>query len=116
MPDLRPSGAICSGWLFFGSRPKTAYVRTCLCFLSPGLRIRPGIANFAYAWPFLLIMFIVYEIWKYFKLKKIRKQYEDAQSQYSSQYQSQSSSRNDNPDIIDVEYKVVDEEKTGDDN
>ena len=29
---------------------------------------------------------------------------------------SQSSSRNDNPDIIDVEYKVVDEEKTGDDN
>ena len=35
---------------------------------------------------------------------------------YSSQYQSQSSSRNDNPDIIDVEYKVVDEEKTGDDN
>ena len=28
----------------------------------------------AYAWPFLLIMFIVYEIWKYFKLKKIRKQ------------------------------------------
>ena len=66
----------------------------------------------AYAWPFLLIMFIVYEIWKYFKLKKIRKQYEDAQSQY----QSQSSSRNDNPDIIDVEYKVVDEEKTGDDN
>ena len=70
----------------------------------------------AYAWPFLLIMFIVYEIWKYFKLKKIRKQYEDAHSQYSSQYQSQSSSRNDNPDIIDVEYKVVDEEKTGDDN
>ena len=70
----------------------------------------------AYAWPFLLIMFIVYEIWKYFKLKKIRKQYEDVQSQYSSQYQSQSSSRNDNPDIIDVEYKVVDEEKTGDDN
>lgn len=70
----------------------------------------------AYAWPFLLIMFIVYEIWKYFKLKKIRKQYEDAQSPYSSQYQSQSSSRNDNPDIIDVEYKVVDEEKTGDDN
>lgn len=70
----------------------------------------------AYAWPFLLIMFIVYEIWKYFKLKKIRKQCEDAQSQYSSQYQSQSSSRNDNPDIIDVEYKVVDEEKTGDDN
>lgn len=70
----------------------------------------------AYAWPFLLIMFIVYEIWKYFKLKKIRKQYEDSQSQYSSQYQSQSSSRNDNPDIIDVEYKVVDEEKTGDDN
>lgn len=66
----------------------------------------------AYAWPFLLIMFIVYEIWKYFKLKKIRKQYEDVQSQY----QSQSSSRNDNPDIIDVEYKVVDEEKTGDDN
>lgn len=65
----------------------------------------------AYAWPFLLIMFIVYEIWKYFKLKKIRKQYEEAQSQY----QSQSSSRNDNPDIIDVEYKVVDEEKTGDD-
>ena len=49
-------------------------------------------------------------------LKKIRKQYEEAQSQYSSQYQSQSSSRNDNPDIIDVEYKVVDEEKTGDDN
>ena len=41
----------------------------------------------AYAWPFLLIMFVV----------------------------SQSSSRNDNPDIIDVEYKVVDEEKTGDD-
>lgn len=70
----------------------------------------------AYAWPFLLIMFIVYEIWKYFKLKKIRKQYEDVQSQYSFQYQSQSSSRNDNPDIIDVEYKVVDEEKTGDDN
>lgn len=70
----------------------------------------------AYAWPFLLIMFIVYEIWKYFKLKKIRKQYEDVQSQYSSQYQSQSSSRNDNPDIIDVEYKVVDEENTGDDN
>lgn len=70
----------------------------------------------AYAWPFLLIMFIVYEIWKYFKLNKIRKQYEDEQSQYSSQYQSQSSSRNDNPDIIDVEYKVVDEEKTGDDN
>ena len=70
----------------------------------------------AYAWPFLLIMFIVYEIWKYFKLKKIRKQYEDVQSQYSSQSQSQSSSRNDNPDIIDVEYKVVDEEKTGDDN
>ena len=31
----------------------------------------------AYAWPFLLIMFIVYEIWKYFKLKKIRKQYEE---------------------------------------
>ncbi|WP_295252631.1 hypothetical protein [uncultured Catenibacterium sp.] len=70
----------------------------------------------AYAWPFLLIMFIVYEIWKYFKLKKIRKQYEDTQSQYSSQYQSQSQPRNDNPDIIDVEYKVVDEEKTGDDN
>ena len=73
----------------------------------------------AYAWPFLLIMFVVYEIWKYFKLKKIRKQYEEAQSQYSSQYssqyQSQSSSHNDNPDIIDVEYKVVDEEKTGDD-
>ena len=68
----------------------------------------------AYAWPFLLIMFIVYEISKYFKLKKIRKQYEEAQTQYSSQ--SQSSSRNDNPDIIDVEYKVVDEEKTGDDN
>lgn len=68
----------------------------------------------AYAWRFLLIMFIVYEIWKYFKLKKIRKQYEEAQTQYSSQ--SQSSSRNDNPDIIDVEYKVVDEEKTGDDN
>ena len=68
----------------------------------------------AYAWPFLLIMFIVYEIWKYFKLKKIRKQYEEAQTQYSSQ--SQSSSRNDNHDIIDVEYKVVDEEKTGDDN
>ncbi|WP_342998011.1 hypothetical protein [Catenibacterium mitsuokai] len=67
----------------------------------------------AYAWPFLLIMFVVYEIWKYFKLKKIRKQYEEAQSQYSSQ--SQSSTRNDNPDIIDVEYKVVDEEKTGDD-
>lgn len=66
-----------------------------------------------YAWPFLLIMFFVYEIWKYFKLKKIRKQYEEAQSQYSSQ--SQSSTRNDNPDIIDVEYKVVDEEKTGDD-
>ena len=65
----------------------------------------------AYAWPFLLIMFVVYEIWKYFKLKKIRKQYEEAQSQYSSQ----SSTRNDNPDIIDVEYKVVDEEKTGDD-
>ena len=65
----------------------------------------------AYAWPFLLIMFIVYEICK---LKKIRKQYEEAQTQYSSQ--SQSSSRNDNPDIIDVEYKVVDEEKTGDDN
>lgn len=63
---------------------------------------------------FLMIMFIVYEIWKYFKLKKIRKQYEEAQTQYSSQ--SQSSSRNDNPDIIDVEYKVVDEEKTGDDN
>ena len=41
---------------------------------------------------------------------------EDVQSQYSSQYQSQSSSRNDNPDIIDVEYKVVDEENTGDDN
>ena len=58
-----------------------------------------------YAWPFLLIMFVVYEIWKYFKLKKIRKQYEE----------SQSSTRNDNPDIIDVEYKVVDEEKTGDD-
>ena len=68
----------------------------------------------AYAWPFLLITLIVYEIWKYFKLKKIRKQYEEAQTQYSSQ--SQSSSRNDNPDIIDVEYKVVDEEKTGDDN
>ena len=68
----------------------------------------------AYAWPFLLIMFIVYENWKYFKLKKIRKQYEEAQTQYSSQ--SQFSSRNDNPDIIDVEYKVVDEEKTGDDN
>lgn len=67
----------------------------------------------AYAWPFLLIIFVVYEIWKYFKLKKIRKQYEEAQSQYSSQ--SQSSTRNDNPDIIDVEYKVVDEEKTGDD-
>ncbi len=66
-----------------------------------------------YAWPFLLIMFVVYEILKYFKLKKIRKQYEEAQSQYSSQ--SQSSTRNDNPDIIDVEYKVVDEEKTGDD-
>lgn len=66
-----------------------------------------------YAWPFLLIMFVVYEIWKYFKLKKIRKQYEEAQSQYSSQ--SQSSTRNDNSDIIDVEYKVVDEEKTGDD-
>lgn len=66
-----------------------------------------------YAWPFLLIMFVVYEIWKYFKLKKIRKQYEEAQSQYSSQ--SQPSTRNDNPDIIDVEYKVVDEEKTGDD-
>ena len=65
----------------------------------------------AYAWPFLLIMIVVYEIWKYFKLKKIRKQYEEAQSQYSSQ----SSTRNDNPDIIDVEYKVVDEEKTGDD-
>lgn len=65
----------------------------------------------AYAWPFLLIIFVVYEIWKYFKLKKIRKQYEEAQSQYSSQ----SSTRNDNPDIIDVEYKVVDEEKTGDD-
>ena len=65
----------------------------------------------AYAWPFLLIMFVVYEIWKYFKLKKIRKQYEEEQSQYSSQ----SSTRNDNPDIIDVEYKVVDEEKTGDD-
>ena len=68
----------------------------------------------AYAWPFLLIMFIVYEIWKYFELNKIRNQYEEAQTQYSSQ--SQSSSRNDNPDIIDVEYKVVDEEKTGDDN
>ena len=83
----------------------------------------------AYAWPFLLIMFIVYEIWLpillllistggmaglYISRKKIRKQYEEAQTQYSSQ--SQSSSRNDNPDIIDVEYKVVDEEKTGDDN
>ena len=56
------------------------------------------------------------DVYKRQKLKKIRKQYEEAQSQYSSQYQSQSSSRNDNPDIIDVEYKVVDEEKTGDDN
>ncbi|MFQ7386612.1 MAG: hypothetical protein ACLRM8_01940 [Alistipes sp.] len=33
--DLRPSGAICSGWLF-REPPKTAYVRTCLCFCRRG--------------------------------------------------------------------------------
>lgn len=80
------------------------YISSFICILK----------HYCLCMAFLLIMFIVYEIWKYFKLKKIRKQYEEAQTQYSSQ--SQSSSRNDNPDIIDVEYKVVDEEKTGDDN
>lgn len=66
----------------------------------------------AYAWPFLLIALVIYEIWRYFKLKKLRKQQEEA---YTGQSTTSSSSSNDNPDVIDVEYKIVDEEKTGDD-
>ena len=65
----------------------------------------------AYAWPFLLIALVIYEIWKYFKIKKLRKQQEEAYTNQSST----SSYSNDNPDIIDVEYKIVDEENTGDD-
>lgn len=64
----------------------------------------------AWAWPFLLIAFIIYEVWKYFKLKKIRKE-----EQTYTKESAQSTSHVDNPDVIDVEYKIVDEEKTGDD-